>query len=438
MMKFLHLFLILIMSCSTAVQAWSQGKYGSDSVTCVTNLSFYRDYAMQEKYKEALPYWRKALHACPPAASQNLYIDGVKIMKYLIDNTRDPKLRQARIDSLFMMYDHRATYFKVNKGNVYKLKAYDVVQYMGNDEVIIYKAFEAAVMAGGSKAEARTMIDAMNAALKLYNSKRLPDNNFIEFYTKLRAFADKQAKEKPDDAQSKRLPTDLENLFVASGAASCDKLIAMYEKEFQAAPKNKEVVSRILQMMGLNNCTKSNFYYQIVEAYHKLEPSAGSAYAVGRMYAVKNDMTNAVKYYKEAVERSTSEKDKAKYLAELGIIYMQEFKDPAQALQYAQQAMNSDAKNGRAHLLRGIIWANEDCGGNDIAKKAKYWLAVDYAAKAKSLDPTLTEEANQYINVYSRYFPEQSDAFMYDLVDGNPYEVNCNGMTERTRVRTRK
>ena len=437
MMKSLHFFLILIISCSTAVQSWSQGKFGSDSVTCVTNLSFYRDYAMQEKYKEALPYWRKALHACPPAASQNLYIDGVKIMKYLIENTKDPKLRQARIDSLFMMYDRRIAYFKVNKGNVYKLKAYDVVEYVKNDETI-YKAFEEAVMAGGSKAEARTMIDAMNAALKVYNNKRLPADNFMEFYTKLRAFADRQAKEKPDDAQSKRLPTDLENLFVASGAASCDGMIAMYEKEFQAAPKNKEVVSRILQMMGLNNCTKNNFYYQIVEAYHKLEPSAGSAYAVGSMYAMKNDITNTVKYYKEAVERSTSAKDKAKYLAELGTIYMREFKDPAQALQYARQAMESDAKNGRAHLLRGIIWANEECGGNDIAKKAKYWLAVDYAVKAKNLDHTLTEEANQYINVYSRYFPEQSDAFMYDLVDGNPYVVNCNGMTERTRVRTRK
>jgi tetratricopeptide (TPR) repeat protein len=431
-------FLVLAISCLTAVQLWSQSKFGSDSATCVTNLSFYRDYAMQEKYNEALPYWRKALQSCPPAASQNLYIDGVKIMKYLIEKTKDSKLRQARIDSLFMMYDRRIAYFKVNKGNVYKAKAYDVVQYMEKDEVMIYKAFEAAVMAGGSKTEAKTMIDAMNAALKLYNNKRLPANNFMEFYNKLRAFADMQAKENPGDAQAKRLPTDLENLFVASGVASCDNMIAMYEKEFKAAPQNKEVVSRILQMMGLNNCTKNDFYYQIVEAYHKLEPSAGSAYAVGRMYALKNNLASAVKYYKEAIERSTSRKDKAKYMAELGIIYMQEYNDRAQALHYATQAMNSDAKNGRAYLLRGIIWAAEECEGNDIAKKAKYWLAVDYAAKAKSLDPALAAEANQYINVYSQYFPEQADAFMYDLVDGSPYVVNCGGMTERTRVRTRK
>jgi tetratricopeptide (TPR) repeat protein len=260
----------------------------------------------------------------------------------------------------------------------------------------------------------------------------------MEFYTKLRAFADLSAKEKPDDAQAKRLPTDLENLFVASGVASCDNMIAMYEKEYKAAPANKEVVSRILQMMGLNKCTKNNFYYQIVEAYHKLEPSAGSAYAVGKMYAMKNDKANAAKFFKDAVTRSTPGKDRAKYLTDLGTIYLQEFNDHAQALHCAKQAIDNDAKNGRAHLLRGLIWASEECGGNEIAKKAKYWLAVDYIAKAKNIDPALAAEADQYINAYSQYFPEQSDAFMYDLVDGNSYVVKCNGMTERTRVRTRK
>jgi tetratricopeptide (TPR) repeat protein len=393
---------------------------------------------MQEKYKEALPYWRKAMQACPPAASQNLYIDGAKIMKYLIEGTKDLKLRKSRIDSLFMMYDRRITHFKVNTGNVYRLRAYDVAQYMKDDDLAIYEAFETAVLASGSKTEPKTMIDAMNAAIKVYHNKHLPDKKFMEFYHKIRAFADTQAEEKPGDAQAKRVPIDLGNLFLSSGVVSCDNMVAMFEKEFNAAPKDKEVVSRILQMMGLYHCTKNDFYYRIVEAYHKLEPSAGSAYAVGAMYALKNDMANAIKYYKEAVDKSTSHKDKAKYMVELGIIYMQQLNNREQALHYAQQAMNNDAGNGKAYLLRGIIWAAEECGGNIIAKKAKYWLAVDCAAKAKSIDPALANEANQYIKAYSQYFPEQQEAFMYDLVDGNTYKVNCNGMTESTKVRTRK
>jgi hypothetical protein len=184
---------------------------------------------MQEKYKEALPYWRKAMQSCPPAASQNLYIDGVKIMKYLIEDAKDLNLRKSRIDSLFMMYDRRATNFKVNTGNVYRLKAYDVAQYMKDDDLAIYKAFETAVLAGDSKTDPKTMIDAMNAAIKVYDNKHLPAKNFMEFYNKIRAFADTQAKEKPDDAQAKRVPIDLESLFLSSGVAACDNILAMYE-----------------------------------------------------------------------------------------------------------------------------------------------------------------------------------------------------------------
>jgi tetratricopeptide (TPR) repeat protein len=393
---------------------------------------------MQEKYAEALPYWRKAFSACPPAASQHLYVDGVKIMKYLIAHTKDPKLRKSRIDTLFMLYDRRIANFKVNEGSVYKAKAYDMALYVKDDDISVYKAFEAAALAGGSKTEARTMVDAMNAALKVYNSKHLPAGQFITFYNKLRVFVAQAAKEKPDDARAKRLLTDLESLFMSSGVASCDNMVALYEKEFKSAPTNKEVVSRILQMLGLNNCTKNDLYYQVVEAYHTLDPAAGSAYAVGKVYMLKNDPATAVKYYKEAVERSTSGKDRAKYLTELGFVYLQEFNDRAQALGYAKQAMGSNAAHGRAYLLRGMIWAAENCGDNKFVKKTKYWLAVDYAAKAKSIDSTMTGEVDQYINAWSRYFPEQQDAFMYDLVDGDVYVVNCNGMTERTKVRTRK
>jgi hypothetical protein len=178
-MKQLHFFLLLIISYSTATALRAQGKYGNDSVSCVTNLSFYRDYAMQEKYDEALPYWRKAFLACPPAASQHLYVDGIKIMKYLIENTGDPTLRKSRIDSLFMLYDRRITYFNVNKGSVCRSKAYDVAQYMEGDAEAIYTAFEAATLAGGSKTDARTMIDAMNAAIKAYDGKRLTAYKFV-------------------------------------------------------------------------------------------------------------------------------------------------------------------------------------------------------------------------------------------------------------------
>ena len=79
------------------------------------------------------------------------------------------------------------------------------------------------------------------------------------------------------------------------------------------------------------------------------------------------------------------------------------------------------------------------CSGNPIEERAHYWVATDYMVKARNADPSLAEEANKQISTYSKYYPLGSDVFMYyDLIDGDKYEVSCNGMSETTIVRIQK
>ena len=75
-------------------------------------------------------------------------------------------------------------------------------------------------------------------------------------------------------------------------------------------------------------------------------------------------------------------------------------------------------------------------GGDEIAARSPFWVAVDYMVKAKNADPTLEEEANKMIVQYRQYFPEKSEAFMYNLTDGQSYRVSCGGMSATTTVRT--
>ena len=58
--------------------------------------------------------------------------------------------------------------------------------------------------------------------------------------------------------------------------------------------------------------------------------------------------------------------------------------------------------------------------------------------KAREADASLAEDANELAGQYRRYFPQQADAFMYDVQDGNSYTVSCSGMRESTTVRTLK
>ena len=61
-------------------------KFGPDSAArmeCAKNLSLYREYVKQKNYVDAYNPWFKVFYACPKA-SKNIYIDGVKIIKYQI------------------------------------------------------------------------------------------------------------------------------------------------------------------------------------------------------------------------------------------------------------------------------------------------------------------------------------------------------------------
>ena len=76
------------------------------------------------------------------------------------------------------------------------------------------------------------------------------------------------------------------------------------------------------------------------------------------------------------------------------------------------------------------------CGGDDIARRSKYWVATDFMIKAKNADPALAEDADRSISQYRVYFPNTADAFMYNVTNGQSYTVSCGGMRATTTVRT--
>jgi hypothetical protein len=93
---------------------------------------------------------------------------------------------------------------------------------------------------------------------------------------------------------------------------------------------------------------------------------------------------------------------------------------------------------GKAYMLMGTIWGSTVCQGNEIERRAPYWVAVDFMTKAKNADPALEEEANNHIRQYAAYYPQTAEAFMYDITDGQSYTVSCGGMRAVTTVRTQK
>ena len=158
-----------------------------------------------------------------------------------------------------------------------------------------------------------------------------------------------------------------------------------------------------------------------------------------KLHAANDESSEAIEYFEEAVSLCADDDPvKADYMIELAT-YCLKNNITGKALDYANKAASLKPDHqGKAYYLIATIWGAARCGGNEIESRAKYWVAVDYLQKAKAADASLTEDCNKLISAYSVYYPQKAEAFMYDVVDGQSYTVNCGGMRATTTVRTQK
>ena len=437
-MKTVRILFSITLFSFIALSGYSQG-LASASPECQRSVSFYNDYMKQGNYAEAAPLWRDAFKYCPPGIRQGIYVDGQKIFKYFIEkNKTNPNVKNALIDSLFMMFDLRVQHFPTHAASAATFKVYDVLEYMGDNDEKVMEAVNNAIEVSGLAVEPGILVIAMDRTTKMFAKEKLDAEKVLETYSKLTPIIDGLiAAKKPDAEQAKK---DIDNLFAVSGVASCKNIVDLFTPRFNANPTDKALISTIVKLLSDGECTSEELFLKSVQALHSLEPSFQSAYYLYKLHAANNDHANAIKLLLEAIEsdQSTDEQD-ASMLIELSNYYMQKMENILKAAEYARLAMQkSSAVSGRANLIIGLVWGSLRCTGNDVETRAKYWVAVDYLIRARNADPSLAEEANRYISSYSQYFPAQEESFMYDIIDGASYTVSCGGMRESTTVRTRK
>lgn len=92
----------------------------------------------------------------------------------------------------------------------------------------------------------------------------------------------------------------------------------------------------------------------------------------------------------------------------------------ARSRQAAYDALEFNPNNGAAYILIGQLYASS--AQNIFPETEKRGLvfcaAVDKMQRAKSVDPSVTSEANRYINQYSGYFMDTETAFMMGIKAG--------------------
>ena len=425
-----------------STNSFAQGQYGPNSDECIKYLSYYSEYYKQKSYDDATPSWRKAYNLCPPSSRQSLLVDGTVLVRRLISkNANNPVYKKALVDSLLTLHDQRAQYFPKYAVTALNNKALDLSNYIKDDNERLFKEYSAIIEANKSETKAQVFLFDLNAAIELYKVGLGDEETVINVYQNNLALLDAaQPKTETEKEQNAKVRTDIESLFISSKVADCDKLIELFTPRYEANSNDLDLATNIVKMMSLTEgCTDNELYLKAATTMYTLNPSPSSAYFLYKLNAGKGNYDAAEKYMKESLVDADA-KTLADRNYELAAFSYKSSK-PAKAFEYAKAVLDGTADSAlqaKAYFLIGQIWVTTSCGGDEISRRAPYWVAVDYFQKAKAADESLTEEANKFISTCARYYPQTAEAFMYDITDGQSYTVSCGGMRATTTVRTQK
>ncbi|MBR5334632.1 MAG: enzyme of heme biosynthesis [Alistipes sp.] len=403
------------------------------------NNQFLKEAVDNKNYSNASKYLNILLTKCP-AASQNIYTNGAKLYKAMINKAEDEEGKKVYIDSLMYLYDVRLKAFekhkKYGKDYILNRKAREFYSYFPDDREGIRKIFKEAVDASNEmkgKFDLELLSIYFAELCADYQNDILPAEELIAAYDEYSPAFD--GVEEEADVE---LKNQFDSAFGQSGAASCENLEALFTKKLEAAPEDETLLAQAVSLMSRANCN-SDFFFATAEKYYAVKPSSETALFLAQGFQAREEFEKAMKYLSEALAAEQDSAEKEKLYVRIGLISFQT-KNYAEAVKAANEIKAINPENGYAYFILGQCYAaSANC--SELKCQACYWAAFDVMNKAVGLlasEPSIQESAKKMAASFRSAFPTKEECFFNELQAGAAYTVKhgfANGVATTVRFR---
>ncbi len=425
---------------------------------CMTKLSIFHEYVKAKNYDAAYEPWMAVRNKCPKF-NNAIYIDGEKILNHKIKKATVATDKVNYINDLLKLWEQRAMYFasKTKKGE-YAAKAcqlmYDNRKVLNNktDEEL-YECYDAAYkLDKATFTNPKSLYTYFSLMVDLYDAKKKPAKDLFNKYDDVVEKVEEEVKNyseklnkliekeeagteltKKEGRYKKFYESYLNAYDQISGSidqklgdrANCENLIPLYKKDFEAHKSDAVWLQRAAGKMSEKECTDDPLFFDLVNAYHKLSPSANSAYYLGILKDKEGRSNEAIKFYEQAISLETDNFKKAKLYNRIALKLKAKHRY-GKARNYFRQALKLNPSNGRPYLSIAAMYAASanNCGTTNFNKRAVYWLAADEARKAARVDPTQKKNSAKSVANYLAKAPQKSEIFSC-ACSGQVIKIGC-------------
>ena len=149
--KFLIIAAMAAMATTAVAQDFSDPKYakwGETPEERKENMlasSYLKEEIANRHFNSAAAYLQQLLTKCP-AASENIYANGVKLYKERVNRAETLAEKKMYVDSIILLYDirlqHYASHPKRGSAYILERKAREYLTYKGDDREGVAEVFE--------------------------------------------------------------------------------------------------------------------------------------------------------------------------------------------------------------------------------------------------------------------------------------------------------
>ncbi len=436
-------FMILAMTLLTNANVNAQS-----AQDCGVLYNLFKGDVQTKKYDQALPQLQELMKNCP-TLSKNIYIYGDRMAMAMFDAASDKKAASALVTQIYKtrlinfpkedpskVHSDYASFLADNNlasdDEIFALleKAYSIDPNRMSVKNM-YKYFQG-VTDRNKDTNPQKVFDTYDDVLESVQEKL---DDFSKRMARINAKVDRgETLDKREERNLRAFTINSKALGTVEGSldaiivelSTCARLIPLYTKEFESKKNDAVWLKRAVSRMYAKDCTDDPLYERLVEAYVAADPSPeASVFFAGILYQ-KGKETEAMEYYKKAVDQETDPFKKAKSLFKIAQLFSKKGQK-SRSRDYARQAISANPNMGNAYLLIATLYASSinDCGSNEFEKRMVYTAALAKAQRAAVVDPSISSTAAKYIKNYISQEPDKKLIFNMGLKSGDAYTVKC-------------
>lgn len=414
---------------------------------CNKNSSISHEAVKAGNFKDAYLPWKEVLKNCPTLKFYT-FNDGIKILTAFLGEIKDRNSADYKkyFDELMEVYDLRMQYtpnFQHLKGtpsigDTKGSKAISYIAYAPNLDVNqAYTWLKESIEAEKEGSKSPILHYFLDMSLNKLKADPTHKEQFIQDYLTDSEYVDAAIAAESDPAKKKALQQVKDNLvamFINSGTADCGSLQEIYGPKIEANQTDSAYLKKAISILKMMKCTESEAYFQASYYMYKINPTADAATGCGYMAYKKGDFDTAIKYFDEALSLESDNEKKAQ-IAYAVAATLFNVKKLSQARGYLQKAISFKENYGDAYILLAQLYASSPNWNDEPAmNKCTYFVVIDKLQRAKAVDPTVADKANELISTYARYTPKAEDLFMLGIKAGDRVTVG-GWIGETTTVR---